>query len=265
MGLDAYIGSRDRGYSQRRRASRACARRPLGDVRRPLEGSHRHLAEESFYCFQRFLRKGWARSLSTTIQCGESRGGGWPIQPEWRENPAGPKSQSAQHDVRDAMARGGPPPGQRYVAQAWSSERTSIARRRLYIYIYNLYRRNRSRVLWALASLNTVFSTAGAYFTDQEVKQVDLARKTFFGAWARLHEEPGNIWPVIPKHHAAQHVLRDAVRTRRNPGSYWCFAGEHVMGLSKRSLGGYFQKGLDNRILRFGLARWGIEAARSES
>ena len=31
----------------------------------------------------------------------------------------------------------------------------------------------------------------------------------------------------------------------------------------KRSLGGIIQVGLDNRILRFGLARWGIEAARS--
>ena len=118
-------------------------------------------------------------------------------------------------------------------------------------------------MLWALASLNTLFSSAGAYFTDQEAEQVDLARKTLFGAWARLKQERDSNWLVIPKHHAAQHLLRDAVRTRRNPGSFWCFSGEHVMGLSKRSLGGNFQVGLDDRILRAGLARWGLEAARS--
>jgi hypothetical protein len=126
-------------------------------------------------------------------------------------------------------------------------------------------RRNRSRVLWALASLHSVFAHGPLWLEDVEAQQVDLARRTLFGAWARLGMEPASNWPAIPKHHASQHLLKDTVATRRNPGSFWCYAGEHCMGVSKRSLGGNFQKGLDDRVLRAGLVRFGLSALDSDS
>ena len=101
------------------------------------------------------------------------------------------------------------------------------------------------------------------WLSDDDAQQVDLARRTFFGAWARLAEEPASNWHVIPKHHAAQHLLRDAVLTRRNPGSFWCFSGEHCMGVSNKSLGDNFQRDLDNRILRAGIVRFGLSALSS--
>ena len=125
------------------------------------------------------------------------------------------------------------------------------------------HRRNRSRVLWALASLNDVFATAPYWLSDEEVARVDLARRTLFGAWRRLYTEAGgdgSMWGLLPKHHAAMHILHDIVLTRRNPGSYWCFSGEHHMGVSRKSFAGRYQSGLDNRILRSAVVRLGLNA-----
>ena len=122
------------------------------------------------------------------------------------------------------------------------------------------HNRNRSRVLWALASFNNMFSNGPMWLSDQDAQHLELARKTFFGAWARLAEEPDSNWTVIPKHHAAHHLLLDAVHGRRNPGGFWCYSGEHCMGVTKKSLGGNYQRGLDDRILKAALVRFGLSA-----
>ena len=129
------------------------------------------------------------------------------------------------------------------------------------------HRRNRSRVLWSLASLNDLFATAPYWLSDGEAARVDAARRTLFGAWRRLYTEAGgdgSMWPILPKHHAAMHVLHDVVLTKRNPGGYWCFSGEHIMGVSRRSLAGQYQDGLDNRILRSSLVRLGLNARHDQ-
>ena len=64
--------------------------------------------------------------------------------------------------------------------------------------------------------------------------------------------------PTLPKHHAAMHMLQDCARTRRNLGGFWCFAGEHLMGLCKKSLANNFQIGVDARVLRAALYRLGV-------
>ena len=116
--------------------------------------------------------------------------------------------------------------------------------------------RSRGRVMWAIACLDTVFSTAPFWLSDQNIEQVQLAQSVLFPAWRALHEEAGDgRWPVIPKHHAAMHIVADTVATRRNPSSFWCFAEKHLMGICKDSLGGNYQKGLERRMLRAGLFR----------
>ena len=116
------------------------------------------------------------------------------------------------------------------------------------------HQRNRGRVMWAIACLDTVFSTAPFWLSDQDIGQVQLAQTVFFPAWRALHEEAGDgRWPIIPKMHAAMHILADTLATRRNPSSHWCFAGEHLMGICKNSLGGNYQKGLQRRMLRAAL------------
>ena len=126
--------------------------------------------------------------------------------------------------------------------------------------------RNRSRVLWALASLNDTFLTAGYWLSDDEAATVDHCSRILFGAWARLRAEAAGTkyWGCIPKHHASMHLLADVVSTRRNPASYWCFSGEHMMGVSRRSLASQYQIGLDNRMLRSSLVRLGLKCKRSE-
>jgi hypothetical protein len=120
-------------------------------------------------------------------------------------------------------------------------------------------RRNRGRVMWSLALLDSLFSSAGQWFTEEEAEQVDVARRILFPAWRNLVDASGGeFWPVLPKHHAILHMLRDAVRTRRNPGGFWCFSGEHLMGLCKKGLAGNFQIGVDDRVLRAGLYRLGV-------
>ena len=121
--------------------------------------------------------------------------------------------------------------------------------------------RSRSRVMFALAELDTLFSAAGMWLNDAEVTQVELCRSVLFPSWRLLYEESrGERWPIIPKHHACMHVLKDCVETRRNPASYWCFAGEHLMGLCKRSLGMQFQRGIERRMLRAALFRLSVAA-----
>ena len=125
--------------------------------------------------------------------------------------------------------------------------------------------RNRSRVLYALASLNDTFLTAGHWLSDDEAASVDRCTRILCGAWTRLRAgaRGTKYWGTIPKHHAAMHLLADAVATRRNPASYWCFSGEHIMGVSRRSLARQYQNGLDNRILRSSLVRLGLICKRS--
>ena len=121
-----------------------------------------------------------------------------------------------------------------------------------------IHRRNRGRVMWSLALLDSLFSSAGQWFTDDEVAQVEFARRTLFPAWRTLAVGKPGFWPALPKHHAAIHMLADAVRTRRNPGGFWCFTGEHLMGLCKKSLSGNFQRGVDGRVVRAALYRLGV-------
>jgi len=125
--------------------------------------------------------------------------------------------------------------------------------------------RNRSRVLWALASLNDTFLEAGLWLSDAEAATVERSGRILLGAWARLRAdaEGTKYWGTIPKHHAAMHVLADVDASRRNPASYWCFSGEHIMGVSRRSLARQYQNGLDNRILGSSLVRLGLICKRS--
>jgi hypothetical protein len=129
----------------------------------------------------------------------------------------------------------------------------------------NAHSRNRSRVLWALASLNDTFLEAGLWLSDAEAATVERSGRILLGAWARLRAdaEGTKYWGTIPKHHAAMHLLADALATRRNPASYWCFSGEHIMGVSRRSLARQYQNGLDNRILGSSLVRLGLICKRS--
>ena len=121
------------------------------------------------------------------------------------------------------------------------------------------HRRNRSRVMWAIACLDTLFSSAGEFLSDDEAAQVDLARSVLFPAWRALRTESHDErWPIIPKHHAAMHLCKDAVENRRNPGGFWCFAGEHLLGVWKGSLGGQNQIHLERRMLRAALLRLGF-------
>ena len=122
--------------------------------------------------------------------------------------------------------------------------------------------RRRGRVMWALALLDTLCSTAGMWLDDGEVAQVEVARGVLFPSWRMLYEEErGEKCPIIPKHHAMMHILKDVVESCRNPASYWAFAGEHLMGLCKRSLGMQFQRGIERRMLRAALFRLSVAAA----
>ena len=122
-----------------------------------------------------------------------------------------------------------------------------------------VHRRNRSRVMWAISALDTLFSSAGEFLSDDEAGQVDLARSVLFPAWRALRtESQDERWPIIPKHHAMMHMCQDAVVNRRNPAGFWCFAGEHMMGESKGSLGGQYQVHLERRMLRAALLRLGF-------
>ena len=122
--------------------------------------------------------------------------------------------------------------------------------------------RNRSRVMWALALLDTVFTTAGMWLDDGEVAQVEVGTGVFFPPWRMLYEEAcGAKWLILPKHHAMMHILKDCIAGRRNPASYWAFAGGHLMGLCKRSLGGQFQRGIERRMLCAALFRLSVSAS----
>ena len=58
--------------------------------------------------------------------------------------------------------------------------------------------RNRGRVMWAIACLDTVFSSAPYWLSDHDLEQVRLAQSVLFPAWDALHSEAGDgRWPVI--------------------------------------------------------------------
>ena len=121
------------------------------------------------------------------------------------------------------------------------------------------HRRNRSRVMWSLALLDSVFASAPQWLSDNDVEQIRLAASVLFPAWRWLRDDSSETrWPIIPKMHAVMHIVQDALQNRRNPSGFWCFAGEHLMGVCKKSLGGQFQIHLDRRMLRCALLRLGM-------
>ena len=123
-------------------------------------------------------------------------------------------------------------------------------------------RRLMARLFWALAEIDHVFARGPQWLDDHHAERVKVARDTLFPSWVALAadacQEGRAAWGFIPKHHLCEHTLDECILNRRNPGGFWNFGEEGMMGESKRATGGNYQPEMGRRILFHLLSRFGI-------
>ena len=107
--------------------------------------------------------------------------------------------------------------------------------------------------MWSLGDCDWVFRDASTWLTAGQCISVEVARKVLFRNWSLLSSSAARAalprWQFLPKHHLVDHILRTAVKTKRNPASHWEYLDEHHMGLSKKSVGRLFQRKMGRRVV----------------
>ena len=112
----------------------------------------------------------------------------------------------------------------------------------------------------ALASFVHVFALCQGklWLSDGDVDQLEQARYAGLTAYKALCEhslqEGRNYFPMKPKNHLCDHTLRDSMRTRLSPCSFWCFSDEDFIGRMKKIAQKCHLRSLSLRVLQ----RWSI-------
>ena len=90
--------------------------------------------------------------------------------------------------------------------------------------------------LWGYVRSTDILSSAGLFFTDSELEQLEKARAAALECHSLLASDAIasnlQVWRTIPKHHYIDHNLRPSWPDggRLNPGHQWCFADEDFLG-----------------------------------
>ena len=98
---------------------------------------------------------------------------------------------------------------------------------------------DRALMLWGLSAFFKIIRESlkhGIWMSSSELRELRLARITFFGFYFKLHmlaeEDERPLYGFQPKLHMIDHAERIAQSLRLNPASYWTFQDEdnmHVM------------------------------------
>ena len=76
--------------------------------------------------------------------------------------------------------------------------------------------------------------TGGRFFTGDQARAYHRNTMRFLLSYRILNIVAGmdghRTWALVPKFHAFDHLATSAMRTRRNPGSHWCFGDESYVG-----------------------------------
>ena len=92
--------------------------------------------------------------------------------------------------------------------------------------------RMRSLMLWGLDTLWQEYRN-GWQLSDERAALMEEARKAFllgYHACSKAHHARQSfIYPIIPKHHHFDHLLRRAIRTKLSPSLVWTFSEEDMM------------------------------------
>jgi len=125
-----------------------------------------------------------------------------------------------------------------------------------------------SALFWSLAECDWLFRDASTWLSAGQCTSVEAARKVLFENWSLLSSAAARAafprWQFLPKHHMVDHILRSAVKTKRNPASHWEYLDEHHMGLSKKACGRFFHKRMGRRVLFAQVTRLGIAVDRRD-
>ena len=92
-------------------------------------------------------------------------------------------------------------------------------------------------MMYGFASLWHIFKQAGLFLTDEEISQLRVARACALQGYHLLSHtaashlpRPHFKFPIKPKLHKMDHMLRLAEETRINPGWLWGFSDEDLVG-----------------------------------
>ena len=93
----------------------------------------------------------------------------------------------------------------------------------------------RATMLWGFVGAYKLFSWPGVFrFNDEQVPHLSSCRKAALHGfdWLTKSACEGNrpLYKVVPKIHNLDRILRNAIDTRRNPTTYWCFSEEDFCG-----------------------------------
>lgn len=89
-----------------------------------------------------------------------------------------------------------------------------------------------STCAWAMAQYFHTLRTAGRWFDDRELEQINDAGHTFLHIYSELARQatsPGE-WHIVPKFHQFHHLILDSMEDRNNPRFFHCFGDEDMVG-----------------------------------
>ena len=93
-------------------------------------------------------------------------------------------------------------------------------------------------MLWGYTEIFSICREAGQWLSEEEAAQMDIARQAALFSNHALSAEmvASGVWrfPQKPKHHATDHCLRLAAKSKLNPAWHWCFADEDFIGKMKK-------------------------------
>ena len=111
-------------------------------------------------------------------------------------------------------------------------------------------------MLWGFVEVFRICGAAGTWLSDAEARALDVAREASLQGYGALAAEaaaahpPRPMFRLVPKHHAWDEALRDAVGGGRNPGHHWCFGDEDFIGRVKRIAAGTHGTSMSRRVLQ---------------
>ena len=110
-------------------------------------------------------------------------------------------------------------------------------------------------MLWGFVQSVLVLKEAGNFLTDAHAATLEETRAAALFCYKQLSFMHVNRFPLKPKIHMYDHIMRDAVRTRYNPINNWCFADEGFLKLLKAIASKCHRSVVSSRcIQRYGLA-----------
>ena len=91
-----------------------------------------------------------------------------------------------------------------------------------------MYKELRATVVWAFVEFfQTIRSSTTQFLSDNDVSKIAMLETSLFKCYNQLSQLAADnnlpLYKMIPKHHCLFHIVRDCIKSHRNPAHLWSF------------------------------------------